>query len=326
MAVEMSSLQRAPDGRVWSVGAARPPASTSSKLPASRGGPRADAQPTADLPTLTLGLSILPTSCPHCSSGMLNREPPLGQHTRGLLTCEACGRQLAWLRAERQITAPLRASAGPVMARQAPSTAFQPDDRLRRVAPGSFRQLDGCGPACGKAFGHDPTTHEQYGRAANLVEVEGTPRGVVRTGLLTVDFDLNRVEVDGIETSLSATERGLLLALAGKPGVLVPHGDLIRQVWSHAPDKADYHGLRIHMSRLRGKLGPAASRIETVKGVGYRLRIEPPAEESACDNDPSPRSPLRLERLLHRLAVRADRHVRSGLDRAHQRRGQRRPF
>jgi two-component system phosphate regulon response regulator PhoB len=46
---------------------------------------------------------------------------------------------------------------------------------------------------------------------------------------------------------------------------------LLSDVWGYAED-VDSRTVDTHVRRLRRKLGPVADRIETVIGVGYRLR------------------------------------------------------
>jgi DNA-binding response OmpR family regulator len=89
-------------------------------------------------------------------------------------------------------------------------------------------------------------------------------------------FDAGRhdVSVDGSPVSLTTTEFDLLAALVGDPGVVVPRARLLDRVWG-AEFVADDHLLDVHIGNLRRKLGddPAAPRfVETIRGVGYRLR------------------------------------------------------
>ncbi len=50
-----------------------------------------------------------------------------------------------------------------------------------------------------------------------------------------------------------------------------PRGQLLSDVWGYAED-IDSRTVDTHIRRLRRKLGSEADRIETVIGVGYRLR------------------------------------------------------
>ena len=73
---------------------------------------------------------------------------------------------------------------------------------------------------------------------------------------------------------LTALEFNLLSALARDPGIVVTRQALLDRVWG--PDfVADDHLVDVHVGNLRRKLGDDTAQprfIETVRGVGYRLR------------------------------------------------------
>ena len=95
----------------------------------------------------------------------------------------------------------------------------------------------------------------------------------VRVGEMTVELDQRRVEVGGESVDLTRVEFDLLAALARRQGSAVSRGWLAEHVLDPEREGGE-RTLDVHMSRLRKKLGPAASSIATVWGVGYRL--EPP--------------------------------------------------
>jgi DNA-binding response OmpR family regulator len=91
---------------------------------------------------------------------------------------------------------------------------------------------------------------------------------------LAFDAARHEVLVDGSEISLTTTEFDLLAALVNDPGVVVPRSRLLDRVWG-SEFVADDHLVDVHVGNLRRKLGddPATPRfIETIRGVGYRLR------------------------------------------------------
>jgi DNA-binding response OmpR family regulator len=91
---------------------------------------------------------------------------------------------------------------------------------------------------------------------------------------LAFDAGRHEVSVDGAAVSLTTTEFDLLAALVGDPGVVVPRSHLLDRVWG-SEFVADDHLVDVHIGNLRRKLGddPATPRfIETIRGVGYRLR------------------------------------------------------
>jgi DNA-binding response OmpR family regulator len=94
---------------------------------------------------------------------------------------------------------------------------------------------------------------------------------------LELDEPRRVVRMDGVPVELTALEFDLLAVLARDPGVVIGRQTLLDRVWG-AEFVADDHLVDVHIGNLRRKLGddPAAPRfIETVRGVGYRLREEP---------------------------------------------------
>lgn len=90
-------------------------------------------------------------------------------------------------------------------------------------------------------------------------------------GPLRLDVEAHRVFVDGDEVTLTATEFRLLHNLMQRRGRVQSRARLLRDVWGYADD-ADSRTVDTHVRRLRRKLETAGDLIETVIGVGYRLR------------------------------------------------------
>jgi two-component system, OmpR family, response regulator RegX3 len=93
---------------------------------------------------------------------------------------------------------------------------------------------------------------------------------VQRLGVLTLDRRSHRVLLREVELILTPKEYDLLAILAEDPGALRTRGEIIDQVWDshwYGPTKT----LDVHIASLRKKLGDTAW-IETVRGVGFRLR------------------------------------------------------
>ncbi len=93
---------------------------------------------------------------------------------------------------------------------------------------------------------------------------------VQRLGILTLDRRSHRVLLREVELILTPKEYDLLAILAEDPGALRTRGEIIDQVWDshwYGPTKT----LDVHIASLRKKLGDTAW-IETVRGVGFRLR------------------------------------------------------
>jgi DNA-binding response OmpR family regulator len=98
--------------------------------------------------------------------------------------------------------------------------------------------------------------------------------GRLEAGPLTIDLARHIVSLRGRPVDLPRKEFDLLRRLAERAGQVVPRQDLLTAVWGE-----DFFGeektLDVHISRLRQRLeGDPESRclIQTVRGVGYRLR------------------------------------------------------
>lgn len=99
------------------------------------------------------------------------------------------------------------------------------------------------------------------------------PEPVVRSGEVAIDLPRRRVTCGGHELCLTFTEFNLLLALARHPGRVLSREQLLEG--SHEGDYAvTDRAIDVHVVALRRKLGKTGARIETVRGVGYRLREE----------------------------------------------------
>jgi DNA-binding response OmpR family regulator len=96
------------------------------------------------------------------------------------------------------------------------------------------------------------------------------PAPMVRSGGLIVDVHARRVTVDDREIALTRKEFDLLAALARQPGGVVTRDQLFAEVW-HTTWLGSVRTLEVHVASLRGKLGDPRL-VETVRGVGYRLR------------------------------------------------------
>ena len=121
---------------------------------------------------------------------------------------------------------------------------------------------------------------------AILRRTEATDRGErpLEVGTLRIDPRRRYVTVDGRPVELRAREFDLLVALARDPGIVHTRDALLERVW-----ETDFSGetrtVDVHVAELRKKLGEAGPRIETVRGVGYRMA--PPARAASAPRDAS---------------------------------------
>ena len=94
----------------------------------------------------------------------------------------------------------------------------------------------------------------------------------LRAGPIELDETTRRVAVAGKAIDLSQREFSILECLLRRPGQVLSRDQLLDYAWPYGvaltPNTVEAY---IHL--LREKLGPvAASHVETVRGVGYRLR------------------------------------------------------
>lgn len=114
-------------------------------------------------------------------------------------------------------------------------------------------------------------------RRSGGVNAQKATEEVVRFGQVTVWMGKHRVEVAGRDVHLTPTEMGLLLIFVRRRGQALSRERLMDAVLG--PDGGALEALQSHVSRLRKKLGADGTRIETLWGVGYRLRVDADPEE-----------------------------------------------
>jgi two-component system response regulator RegX3 len=96
------------------------------------------------------------------------------------------------------------------------------------------------------------------------------PVEALTNGALEIDLRSRRVVLQGEEVTLTRKEFDLLALLARDPGALRSREEILEEVWDphwYGPTKT----LDVHIASLRRKLADPAM-IETVRGVGFRLR------------------------------------------------------
>ncbi len=103
---------------------------------------------------------------------------------------------------------------------------------------------------------------------------EGAATSPVVLGDLVVDAPSRQVGWRGVPLPLTRIECELIGRLASPPAQVWAYGRLFAAVWGSAY-LGDNSILHSAVKRLRGKLREAADglRIETVRGVGYRLLV-----------------------------------------------------
>lgn len=106
-------------------------------------------------------------------------------------------------------------------------------------------------------------------RRSESHEAESTE--ALEVGALQLDVPGHRLLLEGREVPLTATEFRLLRILMERCNRVQTREKLLTDVWQYSED-VDSRTVDTHIRRLRRKLGDEAQRIDTVIGVGYRMR------------------------------------------------------
>jgi two-component system phosphate regulon response regulator PhoB len=96
------------------------------------------------------------------------------------------------------------------------------------------------------------------------------PAQTLRAGPLELDLSAHRLFVERQEVELTVLEFKLLQDLMAHPGEVRTREKLLVEVWGISSPQ-ETRTVDTHVMRLREKLGPGRDRVETVRGIGYRL-------------------------------------------------------
>jgi two-component system response regulator RegX3 len=132
----------------------------------------------------------------------------------------------------------------------------------------------------GLELGADDYVVKPFGRRELIARIRAVMRrsqareheddDLISIGELEVDLRARRARLGEKELELTPKEFELLGALARDPGAAVSRQRLLEEVW-----KTSWYGssktIDVHVASLRRKLGDPTW-IETVRGVGFRLR------------------------------------------------------
>jgi DNA-binding response OmpR family regulator len=98
------------------------------------------------------------------------------------------------------------------------------------------------------------------------------PADMIQAGGVTIDLGRREVRVDDTALAFTGKEFDLLKFLAERPGLALSRQQILDGVWGY-----DWFGdartVDVHIAQVRKKLGDAV-RIDTVRGVGYRLDLK----------------------------------------------------
>jgi DNA-binding response OmpR family regulator len=97
---------------------------------------------------------------------------------------------------------------------------------------------------------------------------EAGPR--IAVGTLVIDLHKFEVTVEGAKVELTATEFKILQLLASRKGRVFSRDQILDHLWGSENAVID-RTIDVHIRNLREKLGPAASLVKNIRGVGYKL-------------------------------------------------------
>lgn len=114
--------------------------------------------------------------------------------------------------------------------------------------------------------------HQSDESGAGAPENGGDGGETLRIGDLTVRPEFHEVKCAGGEIHLTPSEFKLLVALARNAGRVLTRDRLIELIQGSGVAVVD-RTVDTHMFGLRKKLGECADVLETIRGVGYRVRV-----------------------------------------------------
>ena len=89
-------------------------------------------------------------------------------------------------------------------------------------------------------------------------------------GEIEIDTRKYEVTTDGKVVNLTLKEYELLKRLMKNSNIVLTRDQLLEDIWGYDFD-GETRTVDVHVRTLRQKLGKAGERIETVRGVGYRM-------------------------------------------------------
>lgn len=96
-------------------------------------------------------------------------------------------------------------------------------------------------------------------------------KNILKIGKIKIDIDNYEIEIENQKISLPRKEFETFVYLAKNQGKIVRREQLLENVWGNDV-VVTQRTIDVHIRKIREKLGNYSYLIETIKGVGYRLR------------------------------------------------------
>ncbi len=90
---------------------------------------------------------------------------------------------------------------------------------------------------------------------------------------ISINVEQHRIFCKEKEINLTHTEFEILKHLASRPGKVFTRSDLLDSIWKYAEEEPFDRAIDVHIRHIRSKLGKCGECIETIRGVGYKIKI-----------------------------------------------------
>jgi len=114
----------------------------------------------------------------------------------------------------------------------------------------------------------------QLTQLANPTVIVQPTRDVFEVGPIKIDVDRHEATIEGHVLDFTPREFAVLAALARNAGHVLTRETLLEVAWPEAAmlRMESNRTVDVHIRRIRRALGPQWDRIETITGLGYKLR------------------------------------------------------
>ena len=110
---------------------------------------------------------------------------------------------------------------------------------------------------------------------ARLRALQRRPPGLLPPRLVIGDLECDpasrEVWFGDRHPALTSTELGILEMLMRRSPAVADRRQIAQHVWNDEADTFSSNTIDVHLARLRAKLSGSGARIETIRGVGYRI-------------------------------------------------------